>query len=104
MATSHAVSMITAIISAEKYSILPCPYGCSLSGFLLESLVPMIVMVEESTSLRLFNASSIIAIELDRNHTIALKITKTMFVMIQYILTLIICFSLCMIIFSAKLL
>ena len=37
-----------------------------------------------------------IAIEFEINHTIALKITKTIFVIIQTMLTLIICFSLFM--------
>ena len=88
------MSIIIAIIIAEKYSILPCQYGCSLSGFLLESLIQTIVTVEESTSLKLFNASSTIAIEFEINQIIALKITKAMFVMIHTILTLTICFSL----------
>ena len=82
--------------SAEKYSILPCQYGCSLSGFLFESFIQTIVTVEESTSLKLFKASKMIAIEFEINQTIALKITKTIFVIIQTMLTLIICFSLFM--------
>ena len=79
-ATSHAIKTIIAIISAEKYSILPCQYGCSLSGLLFDNFVPTIVMTEESTSLKLFKASKMIAIEFDTNQTIALKITKTIFV------------------------
>jgi hypothetical protein len=73
-----------------------------LSGFLFESLIPTIVTVEESTSLKLFKASKIIAIEFDINQTIALKITKTIFVIIQTMLTLIICFSLFMELFLRK--
>jgi hypothetical protein len=71
------------MITEAKYSILPCQYGCSLSGFLAESLVQIIVITEETTSLKLFTASKIIAIELARNQTIALKITKTIFVIIH---------------------
>ena len=65
-----------------------------MSGLLFESFIQTIVTVEESTSLKLFKASKIIAIEFDINQTIALKITKTMFVIIQTMLTLIIFFSL----------
>jgi hypothetical protein len=82
-AASHAVKMITAIITEAKYSILPCQYGCSLSGFFAESFVQIIVTTDEITSLKLFTASKIMAIEFDKNQTIALKITKTMFVIIQ---------------------
>ncbi|MBQ5945295.1 hypothetical protein IJL65_02630 [bacterium] len=82
-AASHAVKMITAIITDAKYSTLQCQYGCSLSGFLAESLVQIIVTTDEITSLKLFTASKIMAIEFDKNQTIALKITKTMFVIIQ---------------------
>ena len=71
------------MITEAKYSILPCQYGCSLSGFLAESLVQIIVITEDTTSLKLFTASKIMAIEFDKNQTIALKITKTMFVIIQ---------------------
>jgi hypothetical protein len=87
------------MITDEKYSILQYQYGCFLSGFLAESFVQIIVTIEETTSLKLFTASRIIAIEFDITPTIALKITKTMFVIIQYILTLIICLSLFIFVF-----
>jgi hypothetical protein len=93
-AAIHASRMITAITILAKYSILPCPYGCSLSGFLLESLIHKIVTNEEIMSLKLFNASIIIAMEFDKNQTIALKTTNATLVSIPYMLTLIICLSL----------
>jgi hypothetical protein len=93
-AASHAVKMITAIITEAKYSILPCQNGCSLSGFLFESLIQIIVTKEEITSLKLFTASKTIAIEFAKSHTIDLKITKAILVSIPYKLTLIICLSL----------
>jgi len=93
-AAIHASRIITAITILAKYSILPCQYGCSLSGFLLESLIQIIVTREEITSLKLFNASKTMAIEFDKNQTIALKITNARLVSIPYILTLIICLSL----------
>ena len=68
--------------------------GCSLSGFLLESLIHKIVTREEITSLKLFTASKTIAIEFAKNQTIALKTTNATLVSIPYMLTLIICLSL----------
>jgi hypothetical protein len=100
-AAIHASRMITEIMILAKYSILPCQYGCSLSGFLLESLIQIIVTRDEITSLKLFNASKIIAIEFDKNQTIALKITKAILAIIPCMLTLIICLSL-FIIFTIK--
>ncbi|MBO7095112.1 hypothetical protein J6V86_02890 [bacterium] len=93
-AAIHATSMITAIITAAKYSILQCQKGCSLSGFLFESLIQIIVTKEEITSLKLFTASKTIAIEFAKNQTIDLKTTKAILVSIPYKLTLIICLSL----------
>jgi hypothetical protein len=93
-ATIHAIRMITEIITAAKYSILPCQNGCSLSGFLFESLIQIIVTKEEITSLKLFTASKTIAIEFAKSQTIDLKITNATLVSIPYMLTLIICLSL----------
>jgi hypothetical protein len=100
-ATIHAISIITAIIIDAKYSILQCQYGCSLSGFLLESFIHNIVTKDDMTSLKLFTASRIMAMEFDKNQTIALKITNAILVKIQYKLTLIICLSL-FIMFSVR--
>ena len=49
---------------ALRYSTLPCPNGCFLSGLRLAILVPIIVIIEDRTSLRLLTASRVIAIEL----------------------------------------
>ena len=65
-----------------------------MSGFLLESFIQIIVTKEETTSLKLFKASKTMAIEFDKNQTIALKITKAILVSIPCMLTLIICLSL----------
>jgi len=40
-------------------------------------------MIEERASLKLFTASKIIAIEFDKNQTIALKVTNKRLVIIQ---------------------
>jgi hypothetical protein len=53
-----------------------------LSGFLLESLIHKIVTIEDTTSLKLFKASKTMAIEFDKNQTIALKITNAILVSI----------------------
>ena len=42
----------------EIYSILPCPKGCSLSGFCLDTTKPNNVTSELPASERLFNASA----------------------------------------------
>jgi hypothetical protein len=86
--------MITAIITDEKYSTLQYQNGCSLSGALEASFVHMIVIIEDSASLKLFTASSMIAIEFAINQTAALNQTRIKFVIIQYILTFMICLSL----------
>jgi hypothetical protein len=61
---------------------------------MLEILVHTIVTREEITSLKLFNASKIMAMEFDKNQTIVLKTTNATLVRIPYMLTLIICLSL----------
>ena len=68
-----ADSTIIAIIMALKYSIRPKPKGCLRSAGRCESFVPTIVMTLESASLRLFTASIMIATELARMPTVALK-------------------------------
>ena len=89
-APNPANNTITEIITAVKYSILPCPYGCSLSGTLLASLVPIIVIIEENESVKLFTASKIIAIEFVKIPTINLKITRNILTIIPNILVFII--------------
>ena len=49
----------TATISAEIYSILPWPKGCSLSSGLLESFVPVRVTTFDAQSERLLTASAV---------------------------------------------
>ena len=68
-----AYIMIAAIIVVVMYSMRPCPKGCSRSAFLLESLVPTMVMIDEIASERLFTASRVTAIELDKMPTAALN-------------------------------
>jgi hypothetical protein len=80
---NHANSTITAIITEEKYSILQYQYGCFLSGVFEANLVPIIVIIEDSASLRLLTASKIIAIELAINQTAALNQTRIKLVIIQ---------------------
>ena len=48
------------------YSILPCPKGCSGSGFCPEIRNPMSVIMEEPASERLLKASAVMAMELLR--------------------------------------
>ena len=68
--------IITAIIILVRYSNLPCPNGCFLSGFFPAILVPTIVTVLDKTSLKLLIASVIIEIELAIIPIIDLAITK----------------------------
>ena len=56
---------MTDIIRALRYSTLPYPKGCSLSGSLEASFVPTIVIKDEPASAILFTASSTIAIEFE---------------------------------------
>ena len=79
---------------ALKYSILPCPKGCSLSGSKSAILVEIIVTIDESASLKLFTASNKIAIEFEIKPIIALKVTNNKFIKIPIILVFIITFSL----------
>ena len=93
-ASSVNLSMFGAIIVEVIYSILPCPNGCSLSGFLAASLVPTIVIIEDSVSLILFTASKIIAIELVIAPIISFRTDKAILTIIPKIPALIIVFSL----------
>ena len=67
---------------ALRYSILPYPMGCFLSGSLPASFVPTMVMIEDRASERLLTASSVTAIELERMPIAALKAARNTFVMI----------------------
>ena len=68
---------IMAMMMALKYSIRPCPNGCSRSAGLVESLAPTMVMRLESTSLRLLTASMIIATEPAIAPTAALNVASS---------------------------
>ena len=54
--------MINETIKDEIYSNLPCPKGCSRSGFLLLNFAPIMEISDEPVSDKLFNASETIAI------------------------------------------
>ena len=90
---SPAYKMMIAITRAVRYSARPCPKGCFLSAGFPASFVPMIVITEERASLKLFTLSSIIAIELDKKPTKALKAARAIFAEIPVILALTIMFS-----------
>ena len=68
--------MITEITIAVRYSALPCPNGCSLSGSLLANFVPTIVIIEDAASDILLTASKMIAIDPAIAPTVALKADK----------------------------
>ena len=70
---------IAAMITDEKYSILPYPYGWFLSGALPASFVPMIVMIDDKASVRLLTASKVIAMEFTRIPIVALNATSIKF-------------------------
>src|SRR3712207_8807713 len=59
-----------------RYSILPYPSGCLLFGFFAPSLVPIIVMTDDSASEILFTASNVTAIERDVIPITTLKIAR----------------------------
>ena len=67
------------IIKPDIYSNLPWPKGCSISGFLQESLKPKIETKEAAASEILLNASAIIATELARIPKINFKPNSTTF-------------------------
>ena len=85
--------MITAITRAVRYSARPCPKGCFLSAGLLASFVPTIVITEDSTSLRLFTESIMIAIEFVIKPTTTLNIERKIFAAIPIMLVLTIMLS-----------
>ena len=89
-----AYSTITEIRSALRYSILPCPNGCFLSGCLPASFVPMIVIRDEPASDRLFTASSTMAMECVISPTAALNPASAALAPMPIMLVLMICFSL----------
>ena len=67
------------MIKPDIYSNLPWPKGCSISGFLQESLKPKIETKEAAASEILLNASAIIATELARIPKINFKPNSTTF-------------------------
>ena len=79
---------MAAIMTDEKYSIRPYPYGCSLSGAFPASFAPIIVIIEDNASVRLLTASKVIAIEFVANPTNALKITSIILTIIPIMLVL----------------
>ena len=79
---------------AVRYSIRPCPKGCSLSGALLARRVPTMVMTEDRASVRLFTASRVMEMELERSPTPALKPAKNRLARIPMILVCTMTFSL----------
>ena len=81
-----APRMMKAIAMVVIYSIRPCPNGCSLSAPFAASFVPTIVNTDERTSVKLFTASRMMAIELDARPTIILKITRTTLPIMPFIL------------------
>ena len=81
-----APRMMKAIAMVVIYSIRPCPNGCSLSAPLAANFVPTIVNTEDNTSVKLFTASRMMAMELDARPTIILKITRTTLPIMPFIL------------------
>ena len=71
---------------AVRYSIRPCPRGCSRSGALLARRVPTMVITEDRASVKLLTASRVIEMELERIPTPALKPAKKRLAKIPIIL------------------
>lgn len=67
-----------------------------MSGALFASFVPIIVIIDERASVKLFTASKMMAIELTINPTVALNKTRIIFTTMPNMLVLIILFSLSM--------
>ena len=76
---------IKATKRADKYSILPCPKGCSASAGLFDILKPIIVIIDDAASDKLLNASAEIAIEPTNIPTENFIKNKTKFTMIPTI-------------------
>ena len=72
-------------IKDEIYSILPWPYGCSLSGVFSANLVPIIVIILDSASVRLLIESEIMAIEFASNPAKALNPDKKIYIKNRYV-------------------
>ena len=67
LSSSTPISIIAAETSRPAiYSNLPCPKGCSLSGFCPASLNPIMVITELPASARLLNASAVTATDFAR--------------------------------------
>ena len=81
-----AHSTIAAIITDEKYSIRPYPYGWSLSGAFPANFAPIIVIMDDNASVKLLTASKVIAMELVTIPTNALKATRIRLTTIPIIL------------------
>ena len=61
-ASSNPIKIINIeTIKPAIYSILPCPKGCSASGFFPAILKPIMEIIEEPASERLLKASAVIA-------------------------------------------
>ena len=76
--SSSAINIISIeTISPVTYSILPCPKGCSLSGFLPAILNPISVITDDAASERLLSASPIIATEAVNMPAVSLPATSS---------------------------
>ena len=62
-----------------RYSTLPCPKGCSASGFFAAIAKPSSVIIDEPASERLLNASAVIATEPDMRPAKYLTANSRMF-------------------------
>ena len=80
--------MIAETIIALRYSIRPWPSGCSLSGALPASFVPIMVITELSASERLFTPSRTTAMEFAIRPAVILKAERNTFVRMPVILVL----------------
>ena len=76
------------MMAALRYSVRPWPSGCFLSGALPASFVPMIVMRDDSASLRLLTASITTAMEWDAAPTKALNPARNTLAMMPVMLVL----------------
>ena len=79
-ASSKPTTRITSLITRPvRYSMRPCPKGCSASGFCPASRKPIIERMELPASERLFTASATMAMEEERRPTASLKANRNMF-------------------------
>ena len=85
-AVTPAYSTMIEMIAALRYSVRPWPIGCFLSGALPASFVPMMVMRDDSASLRLLTASITTATEWDAMPTKALNAARNTLAIMPVIL------------------